>query len=179
MWNVMTEPSPQLASTLANVKAYAAELVSIEDELNELKARTQTLTTRRTLVRSAELPRMMQELELTVIGVGNHVVELTTQIEASLPKDPDKRLKALKWLHDNGHGGALKSILEMELPSDNDALVEQATDMLESLSLHPTLRHSIHHQTYLALCREIVRSGKPAPMDDLGIFIGKIAKVET
>jgi hypothetical protein len=170
--------APPLPATLPNIRSHAQRLVEIETRLEELALSNKELIAERNHLRQVELPRMLQELELTSIGVGNHVVELQTQIEASLPKDPAKRLAALTWLIANGHGGTVKRLLTLDLPKNNDALVEQAVDVLEAISLTPTVDYTVHHASYKALCREIVRSGQPAPLDDLGVFVGKIAEVK-
>lgn len=173
----MTFAAPP-AATLDNIRQQASRLVDIENTLEEMKTLTAQLTTERHHIRQVELPRMMQELSLTSVGIGNHKVELAVLVEASLPKDPAKRMKALSWLIQHGHGGAIRRLLSVDLPKDNDALVEQAVDVLESISLTPTVDHSVHPQSYKALCREIVTSGEAAPLEDLGIFVGQIAKVE-
>jgi hypothetical protein len=168
-----------VAATIPNARALALELVSIENRIEEVNRELKALKGRHNQIRMVELPSILNELELTSIGVGNHTITLTTLVDATLSKDPERRTAALDWLHRNGHGGVLKQSLIANLPSGDDVAAMQAITALDDIGLNAYIDRSIHPQTYKALAREIVRSGQVAPMELLGIFVGNIAVVES
>jgi hypothetical protein len=166
-------------SAISEVKRVAARMIELDQRLADLNNQLAAVTSERDEIRLVELPRMMDELEIDNIGVGNLQVSIVSQVEASLPKDPAKRERALNWLYKHGHKGAIKRKMNLDLPNDNDAVEMQIQEFLDGLSITPVVEHGIHFQTYKALCREIVRSGEVAPLEDLGIYIGRIAKVDS
>lgn len=167
-----------VSATIANARALAQELVNLENRADELNQEQKALQHRYNAIRMVELPAILHELELTSIGIGNHTIALTTQVEASLSKDPERRAKALDWLSKNGHSGVLKQALIADLPKGDDAAAMMAVDALNALGFPARVDYSVHPQTYKALAREIVRSGQVAPLELLGIYIGNIAIVE-
>lgn len=179
MQEAAREARPVIGS-LDEVKAKAARLVAIEAELANMAKREQDLKKERERIRTSELPSMMFQLEITSIGVSNRTVLIGPNIQASLPKDADKRDVALKWIIDAKEGGIIKRSLELDLPKGDAVIEHRIVDALRKVhsSLNPRIEASIHHSTYVALARRLAASGKPFPADVLGIFVGQIAWVE-
>lgn len=172
------EFQPPVAATIPNAKKLAKELVDIMDRIGLIKEEQAQLELRRNHIRFVELPSVMNELEIESLGVDNHVITMTVNIQASLPKDPEKRTATLDWLNAHGHGGSIKQEIAADLPKGDDATAQLALEKLQEIGVPARLETSVHYQTYLAIAREIVRSGEVAPLDMMGIFIGQMAVVE-
>jgi hypothetical protein len=166
------------AATIDNVRENAQRLLAVDSSIAELKAALKTAEAESLHLRITVLPRMMQELQLTVLGVGNRLVKIAPKVYASLPKDPEKREKAVDWLHKSGYGGIVKRALVVSPMPDDLAINEEVTEELKGHGLSPTMDYNIHHSTYSATAREIVTGGKAYPEDVMGIHVVIEASVE-
>jgi hypothetical protein len=101
-------------------------------------------------------------------------------VQASLPKDPEQREKAVAWMVDNGHGGIVKREMKIDLPK-GDAITEEVVrdavrDAAPDVPVATT--YNVHHSSYSALIRQLVREGAPIPTDLLGVYVGSIVRVD-
>ena len=163
------------------IKKKAADLIACEDQIEETENQLKILKEQQRKLRLEELPQIMFEQAMTSIGVlvGNHnvIVQIEPLVNASLPKDPDRRAKALQWLVDNQLGGNIKRNLEVELPKGNEVMEHLVIDALSELGLEASIDATVHHSTYSSLCRKLVESEKIIPKDVLGIYVANIARV--
>ena len=167
-------------SDLKDVRRLAARLVAIEDEISECEARIAVLKKEREEVRVHTLPGIMFELGIDSVTIDNHHCKLEPLVQATLPKDPEQRQQAVEWLVDNGHGGIVKRELKVDLPK-GDAVTEElvrdaVTDAAPGLVVATT--YNVHHSSYTALARQLVRDGVTVPTDLLGVYIGSIVRVD-
>lgn len=167
-------------ATLENVHVRAERLVALERELNDLAETEKKLKKERERLRIRELPEMMAELKMTSIGINNRVVAIEPLIQATLPKEPDKLVLAIEWVEDAKEGGCVKRALELDLPKGDAVMEQRVIDALLAVDprLSPRVTPTIHHSTYTALCKRLVRAGVDLPKDLLGVFVGSIARVQ-
>jgi hypothetical protein len=166
-----------LASTLPNVQAQGARLVEVETEIAELNRRVEQLKAESNHLRTVEIPRMMSELDIQFIGIGNRVLKMVTKVRASLPTDPARREETINWLHSHGHGGIIKRSI-VAMIDDNLELQHRVLETLGQEGLNAQANYAIHHSTYTALAKTLVRSGEPAPLERMGIHSFREAEVE-
>jgi hypothetical protein len=175
-----TTQNPEVVRDINYVHEKANRLVAVETEISDLEKQIEALKEERSNLRMRLLPEAMFELQLTNIGIGNVQVELEPIIQASLPVDPEKRQAAMNWIVDNRLGGNIKRILQAPLPKGDEVLAQQAIDSLRSIGLKAIADETIHHMTYLSMCRKLVQSGTPnVPLDVLNIYTATIARVTT
>lgn len=172
------EPPP--TADLEQVMAKAKRLIEIETELEELSEKEKKLKKERELVRIKQLPDMMFSLNMTSVGIGNRTVKIEPMIQANLPKDPTKKIVALNTLVDMKEGGVISRNIALHLPKGDAVVAEKTMDFLKLQfpSLLPELQDYVHPQTYLALCKRLIKSGVEVDKDKLGIYVGQIARVE-
>lgn len=168
------------AAELKDVKRLAARLVKIEDEIQQCEDYISKAKKEREEIRVKILPEVMFELGIDSVTIDNHHCKLEPLVQASLPKDPDLRLEAINWLVANGHGGIIKRELKVDLPKGDGytefavkEAVQEAAPGLDVLT-----SYNVHHSSYSALIRQLVRDGAPIPTDILGVFIGQIVRVD-
>ena len=131
-------------------------------------------------VRVHTLPGIMFELGIDSVSIDNHHCTLEPLVQASLPKDPESRQRAVDWLVDNGHGGIVKRELKVDLPKGDAATEEVVRDAVREASpgLVVSTNYNVHHSSYSALARQLVREGSAIPTDLLGVFVGSIVRVD-
>ncbi len=168
-------------ASLDQVKQLGARLIAVELAIVDAEDLVSNLKKEREEIRIRKLPAQMSELQLTVLGIGNHVLTLESLVTGSLPKDEDLREKAIEWLGDHGHGGVIKRLLTLDLPKGDVITEHKVVGALQAVapSLLPQVKYDIHHSTYGKLCREIVSGGEVAPYDTLGIFVGSIVRMDS
>jgi hypothetical protein len=175
----MTEPLD-----LDYVKTKAARLVAIEDKLEEMAEEIERLEEEQKQIREFQLPEAIFELGLDppIVGVGNRIVEIEPLILASLPKEdnPQAREKALNYVIDLGLGGNIKRALELDLPKGDAIMERKVVDALNAISkaLKPHIKTTIHHMTYTAMVKGLVRAGTLFDKDKLNAMVGSIARVK-
>ncbi len=165
---------------LDRLREMGARLVKIELALEQAKADVVRLTQLREELRRRELPELMFEHKVPIIGVDNHVLTREALIEATLPKEPDARVTAINWLVDNKHGGIVKRMLSVELPKGDEVTEHAVLDDLHGSfpQLSPHVEYDVHHGTYKALIKRLVQAGTVLPLDLLGVYVGSIVKMD-
>lgn len=178
---IMAQAAAQAQSSdLKDVKRLAARLVAIENEIVECEDRISLLKKEREEVRVRTLPGIMFELGIDSVTIDNHHCTLEPLVQATLPKDPEQRQKAVEWLVDNGHGGIVKRELKVDLPKGDAVTEECVRDAVKDAApgLVVSTAYNVHHSSYTALARQLVRDGKPVPTDLLGVYVGSIVRVD-
>ena len=167
-------------SELQAVKRLAARLITIENEIEDCEARISDLKKEREEVRIRTLPGIMFELGINSITVDNHSCTLEPMVQASLPKDPEQREKAVAWMVDNGHGGIVKREMKIDLPKGDAITEEVVRDAVRDAApdVPVATKYNVHHSSYSALIRQLVREGAPIPTDLLGVYVGSIVRVD-
>jgi hypothetical protein len=167
------------ARDLEAVKFYAKELVRLENEIEDGEALIAKLKKEREEIRRLTLPQLMIELGVDAIVANNHECRLEPLVTASLPKDVEQRASAISWLVDHGHGGIVKRELKVDLPKGDDITENTVRDAVQDAApnLLVDVAYNVHHSSYQALARQLVRDGESFPADLLNVFIGQIVKV--
>lgn len=165
---------------LQEVKRLAARLIQIEDEIKDCEERISAAKKEREDIRVKTLPGIMFELGIDRVSIDNHNCSLEPLVQATLPKDPEARQNAVDWLVDNGHGGIVKRELTVDLPK-GDALTEELVrDAVRAAApeLVVATTYNVHHSSYTALAKQLVKKGVAVPTDLLGVFVGSIVRVD-
>jgi hypothetical protein len=146
--------------------------VAIEQMEDDLKAAKQALQT----IRTGRIPDIMAEVQSDHFTYNGWEVKLTEFVSGSLPKDPDKRHLALKWLAANGGAGLIKTTVSVGFGKEqhNDA-VALGKQMVKD-GFAPTIESGVHSQTLCSWGRTRIKDGDPISLETLGLFAGKVAK---
>ena len=167
-------------ANLQEVKRLAARLVVIEDEIKQCEDYIAKAKKEREEIRIRTLPGVMFELGIDSVSIDNHQCTLEPLVQATLPKDPIQRQEAVEWLVDNGHGGIIKRQLTVELPKGDAATEDMVRDAVRDAApgLVVSTAYNVHHSSYTALAKQLVRDGVSVPADLLGVYIGSIVRVD-
>lgn len=142
-----------------------------EDKLKAAKAELYQLETE-------ELPNAMEACGLSEFATSDGT-KLTVEhvVAGSIPEA--NRDAAFLWLREHGHGGLIKNEFKLSLGKNQDELAQKVRAQLTELGLELEVKESVNHQTLGAWARELLKQGRlDAPLDLLGIFVGRRAKVK-
>lgn len=164
---------------LNDLEMLVGRAVSLMDQLNSLeelskgvKAEIQNLVTK--LIPDAMASAGVSDFK-TVSGVK---VTVRDFINGSLPKDPEARNVALGWLSKNGAADIIKDYVSLEFSKGQHNFAADVKATLEEKGATFTSKEDVHPSTLAAYARERLRNGEPCPMELLGLFSGRKAKVE-
>lgn len=182
-----TEPSAavQDPQELGIISELTKELVEIDDKIERLKSTMEQLADRRKQVAEVLIPDHMSSLGVAAITtIEGHKLEVKPFYQASIkrlfekgPYDPN----AYAWLEQNGHGGVIKTAVEVtfgrgELDEAKSCVAMLKTDL--GLGNRVSLEQSVHAQTLKALCREIMERGEALPESYFKVYTGRQAVVK-
>lgn len=105
-------------------------------------------------------------------------VSVGDTVSGSLPKDIEKRAKALTWLKQNGAEGIIKDSIAIELDKGQLEIAHKIMAEAEGLGAAPILREDVNHMSLKAFAREQFNGGIDVPFEDLGLWHGKMAKIK-
>ena len=82
------------------------------------------------------------------------------------------------WAKKSGHGGAVKSEVTVNVPVGKEQVAEEIYRLVtETYGLQAKSYSTINAQTLGALLRELLEDGADVPLDQLGVFVFKKAKI--
>lgn len=170
---------PIAEGPLQQLVAKATELVSTETQISDLESAVKALKLRAHTLKTSVIPDAMAELGLTSFALDDgSSVAIEDFVAGSLPKDPEKRAKALAALEAIDGAGIIKNELSLtfEKSQHNEAMA--LADDLRKQGYDCVLESSVHPQTYLAFAREALRNGAAVDTAALGLFVGRQTKIK-
>lgn len=169
------QASSDKLEALNNALDEAVALEAIVEQLDaDLKAAKQALHT----LRSGRVPDLMAELQMTELVFRGWKVTVDDFVSGSLPKDPEAKAKAVRWLEENDAGGLIKTDLVLAFGKSQHNEAIDLAERLKNEGMSPTVNSGVHPQTLAAFARERIRNGEPLEIDLLGLFVGKVAKMK-
>lgn len=161
---------------LTEVAQLAARQIEIEDAIAATEEQLKALNSELVRVRDHELPLALSEHGLSEIAMADGSrVKVQEIVRASIPKDA--RDAAYAWLVTAGHGDLIKHEVSASFGRGEDEQAEAALEALRTLGLGVEDKRSVHPGTLSAFVREQIEAGAAVPMDLLGVYIGRQAKI--
>ena len=170
------EKSPP--DSLARLTDMARELLQMEEVVEQMESDLKAAKSSLQSMRTGRIPDLMNEIGIGSITVNNRTVELFDFVSGSLPKDPERRLKAINWLESVGAGGLLKTEVSVEFSRNQHNTALALADDLRNQGFAPIALSNIAPQTLLKFARDRIASGEEIDFDILGLYTGKVAKVK-
>jgi len=169
----MTEPSNSM-SALASLAQQQAE---IEHEMLEAERALKALKQRHSTIADELLPELMDELGIDKFETKDGLkIDVSEKIRASISKA--NQPAAFAWLEEHGHAGLIKSEVKVAMGKGETEVAAQAMAALIEAGLQPEAKYAVHPQTLGAWVREMLEEGEDIPIDILGVFRQRTAKVQ-
>lgn len=171
---ITTPNKEQLAAIEAQVQralALMRQIKEIDDLSKQVRAEFQFLTTR-------TLPDAMGTAGILEFKTNDGVkVSIKEIVSGSLPKEETQRKAAFEWLIANGGADLIKEHVQLEFGRGQHNEAAMVKGELEKLGQTFAANETVHSSTLAAFARERMRAGEPLPLELLGLYAGRAAKI--
>ena len=181
----MTDQAPDFISgedtsvitdeVIGKVAALANQQAELEERIEEFEAHMKALKERHRQVCEVDLPNAMAELNAesftTTDGLG---ITIKDELSASITKA--KQPEAFSWLRENGHGGLIKTKMDMAFSKGSEDLLNKAKEVLDAAGMTYNCADSVHAGTLKAFCKEQIAAGHQLG-EAIGVYQYKRAKL--
>lgn len=164
-------PTPQLKRMVAQAVKLAAEIKSVSEHLDALTAEYNALTTKQLV---DEMGNAGMEEFTTTDG---SKIAIKDFMSGSLPKSPVENKRALDWLDKNGGGDLAKCTFIFALDKGDDKARKILTMTARKHNIACDESIKVHPQSLYAFVRERLERGEKTPIETLGLYLGKVAKI--
>jgi len=152
--------------------------ILVEDELEELAEEQEEKSKDLARIRTDLIPSLMKELGFSrVTSDDGYRVEIKSVIQASLPKDEEKKSRALQWLRDAGCGDVIKNEVTASFGRGEDDQAERLLVLMKDIGIESQRKISVHPQTLSALVRQMREEGRAVDSENLTLYEGEVAKI--
>jgi hypothetical protein len=169
----------QASVSLDDIRAYGEELAKLVAQAAGLEAALKAINSRITEIRTRILPDLMAAAGMTSFTLSNGTtVKLDNFISGSLPKEPERREQAIRWIVEHGGADIVRATVVQDFSVEQYGEAAALADQLRSLGWKPEVSTAVHPQTLYAWLRDRLRQGEHVDTDTLGVFIGRIVRVK-
>jgi len=162
---------------LSTLSSLAKKQLEIEQELESLEASLKQKKEEHRQVSQVDLPEAMTECGMNNFELDNGAkVTVKPFYNCSIPKD--RYEDALLWLRNEGHADLIKNTVSVDFGrGEDDKAANFKAELLTSGTSYKD-KTGVHPQTLKAFVKEQVESGRPLPLDLLGVFIGQKTNIK-
>lgn len=179
---IAAEPLPPKSVDLNTVREKAVELRDYYLQKADLENQLREMNDKISHVERHELIDLFDNAGISRIDVeadGNHPpfkAERTTFYGAKIPED--KRIEALQWFEQTGHGDLVKSIIDIQFGMHEHEARLRVMKLLSDNHVEYYTNESVHHSTLKAFVRREIQHGRIIPMDLLGAYVFDEVKIK-
>ena len=165
----------------ASLKTLQDELhvaTDLEDRVTQLEADLKAAKKALHYSKANRIPDMMAELNIPSITFNGYKCSVNNFVSGSLPKEEVARKKAIDWIADHDGAELIKTDIKAEFgrSGHNEALALK--NDLEMRGYDVAMTSGVHAQTLAAWARERLKKGESIDTEVLGLFTGRIAKLD-
>jgi hypothetical protein len=166
-----TETGTELSDLIRAVNTVEVDILTREEELKKLKK------TREKYIFDL-IPSKMNQIGMSKVEVDGNTVSLSTFVNASMPKDPNEKLKALTHLRDNGFSDFIKNEVHVVFGIHEDSRAQALQTDLDAKGHQTTSRVWVEPQTLKKVIREDMENGHKLNGEIFNTYIGTVAKIK-
>jgi hypothetical protein len=159
---------------LSHIDELVMQLSKKHQEFENLELQAKLLKEEIDRIETVLLPEMMGNLKQIKTTYGA-TVSIKPILRANIKKED--RPQAFAWLDAHGHGGLIKTAIELAYGRGDLQVAKETVKKLEELGLKPVLSEDVHWQTLNAWAKEQSARGIEFP-PVIGIYEGKKAEVK-
>lgn len=167
---------------LQQIKDAAMKAVALEKQIEDLNAAVALLSADRDLILNKSLPSLLDSAGMESFDLTDgSSIEIKDVVSGTLPsadKKPKERQKALAWVDKNGGSGLIKTTYKTEFGKGQEKEAAAFEKLITKAKFAAKKDTGIHPQTLCAFVRELLEDGKKVPIETLGIYVGRHAKIK-
>jgi hypothetical protein len=177
-FSIFEQEQPTAPSDLESIRKLAEEVRDLERTKEDLENETKVINGRLTELTQKHLPEAMASLGMDSFSLADgSKISVKDFVSGTLNKAPDKEV-ALAWVNDNGGESLIKTDVKMSFGKGQDNQAKNAIGLLQEQGYEVEADKTIHPQTLAAFAREKMAAGEDIPLEQLGLFAGRHAKIQ-
>ena len=169
--NVTTDGGQELSQLVKSASDLIKDIKDKEDDLKLLKSKKQRYE-------YELIPAKMAEMGIDKLTVDGNTVSLTTFVQATLPKDPMDKERAIGHLRDIGAEDFIKNQVQISFGINEDNSARSLQSELEDKGHDTTARTWVEPSTLKKLVRERVEANQPIDLELFKAYVGQTAKIK-
>lgn len=163
---------------LNDIELRVARATEIINQLSSIEELTKQLGKELREITEQQLPDLMASAGVSEFKTKAGVkVKIHDFVRGSLPKEEGERKKALTWIEDQGAGDLIKDRVSIEFGRKEHNFAIEVRSILARAGVEFESKMDVHPQTLAAFARERLSNGESLPLDLLGLYAGRAAKV--
>ena len=161
---------------LKRLNELADEAISLEQLIEDQETTLAAAKTALHEIRTKFMPELMMQIQMTQFVHGNRLFQMKDFVSGSLPKEPDKRTRALELLKEYQAEGLIKTDVTIAFGRSQYEQAIKFYDALAADGMAATLETSVHAQTLQSFARKRLEKGESIDTEALGLYVGKVVK---
>ena len=119
-----------------------------------------------------DLPALMSEIGVREIRL-NSGKKITVQEDCEAKISDKNKPAAFRWLLDNGFGGIIKVLVEVQFGKGEHDQAQRVAEALQKKyrNNQVSLEENVHPSTLKAFVKERMTAGDPVPVDLFGVYV--------
>ena len=166
-----TEGGKELSDLIRQTTSLSKKIETLEEEVKNFKAKRQTYL-------FDLIPAKMSEMGMDKVVVDGNSVTLTSFVQATMPKDPIDKEKAIGHLRDIGAGDFIKNQVQLSFGINEDNKARSIQAELDEQGLDTTARTWVEPPTLKKLVKERVQQNQQIDLELFNAFVGQVAKIK-
>jgi hypothetical protein len=167
---------PVGGNALAVLASLAQEQADAEAKIARLEAELAAAREEHKRIAEGSLPAAMEEIGMEHFRTkSGFSISIESKVRASISKTRED--EAYSWLKENGAARLIKSKVSIEFGKGQEQEAAHLVANLGQMGLPVEEKISVHANSLTAWVKEQLALGKELPMDLLGVFRQKVAKI--
>lgn len=167
---------------LLTITKEARKAVALQKQIDDLQDATTIIQKELTEIVAKTLPSLLDSAGLIDFTLEDgSVIEIKDVVSGSLPsadKKPAEREAAIEWIKENGGDGIIKTYYNTEFGVGQERLAKLFESIITKAKFIAKKTVGVHPQTLCAFVREKLENGEEVPVDKLGVYTGRHAKIK-
>ena len=169
--SVTTDGGQELSQLVKAASEITKDIKDKEEDIKLLKVKKQRYE-------YDLIPAKMGEMGIDKLTVDGNTVSLTTFVQATMPKDPMDKERAIGHLRDIGAEDFIKNQVQISFGINEDNSARSLQAELEDKGHDTTARTWVEPQTLRKLVRERVEANQPIDLELFKAYVGQTAKIK-
>ena len=166
-----TEGGKELSDLVRHATSLSKSIETLDEEVKSLKAKRQTYL-------FDLIPAKMSEMGMDKVVVDGNSVSLASFVQATMPKDPIDKEKAIGHLRNIGAGDFIKNQVQVSFGINEDNKARSIQADLDEQGLDTTARTWVEPATLKKLVKERVQQNQEIDLELFNAFVGQVAKIK-
>lgn len=179
MSDIFDLPQEESSDAMTELRKLAQETVDTERLVADLEENLSEVKKRLNKLKTVDLPDKMAECGLGALTMDDGTaIKIEEFVSGSLPKDFEKRDAAICWLEDHDAAAIIKTELSIAFEKSQHNEAMSLVNELHERGFDAAAKMGVHPQTLIAHVKERLRKGEEVPLEVLGLYAGRTAKIK-